>query len=387
MLTNKYLNKSEYSKFKNKLDEIISYEPEEILNNLDKINTNNSNFINEIFKEKTEIVDQLIIDILEDKFLMYFNHIKNLDAKSKQKLFPKYFQDLKSENLILFDLSLKLFQQSICFLDKISYKNDDEKNFAKLYSVTFIKLYLFKFVGFTKNNLSEIDLYKEIFQIINEVQNKNFKKVILIYILKLYYYYLDNNIELLKYLSKNILCKIFDEEFSFLFDDEDTIISKYYSFPLEKDKYEKYLENLKEFENIKRDKFSEEEKIKQFITKLLNNKDLDILIIISINKIFDIYSDCEEIKIREYKNFFLIVNTIINEYFKDNQELIKLLNLFYNSEIFLKCIYPQIKNKKILEILLYGFRLCVQTLYYENKILLENPNYKNETNEKNFYIL
>ena len=98
---------------------------------------------------------------------MYFNDIKNLDAKSKQKLFPKYFQDLKSENLILFDLSLKLFQQQMSFLDKISYKIDDEKNIGKLYSVTYIKLYLFKFVGFTKNNLSEIDLYREIFEIIN----------------------------------------------------------------------------------------------------------------------------------------------------------------------------------------------------------------------------
>jgi len=386
MLKNKYLNSSDYSKLKIKLDEIISYEPGEIINNLDKINKNHSNCINEIFKEKNEIIEIIIIDILENKFLMYFNCIKNLDDNTKEKLFPKYFRDLKHENLILFDLSLKLFKQQINFLDKISYKIDDEKTFDKLYSVTFVKLYLFKFVGFTKNNLSEIEFYREIFQIINDTKNKNFKKVVLIYILKLYYYYLDNNMELLKYLSNNILSKIFDDEFSCLFNNEDAIISKFYLLPLEKDKYEKYLQNLKEFENIKRDKFSAEEKIKQFILNLLNHKDLDIFIIITINKIFfEIYSDNEDIKIGEYKNFLLIVKEIINANFKDNPELIKLLNLFYDSEIYSKNIFPQIKNKKLLEILLYGFHFCVQTLYTENEISLENQNYKNKINEKCFY--
>ena len=368
------------------MKENISYEPEEIINNLKKLNFSNLSVLSEINQEKNEILEQIIINLLENKFLMYFNRIKYLDDKSKEKLFPKYFQNPKRENKVILDLSMQLYKQAINFLDKISSTNNEENIYGRLYSITYIKLYSFKVIGFTKNDLSEIDEYKEFFQIINNIKNKNFKKVILIYILKLYYYYLDNNIELLKYLSNNILDRMFDDDFSILFKNEDITMNNYYLFPIEKDKYEKYLQNLKQFENIKRDKFSGDERAKQFIINLLKSKDIDTLLIISTNKIFFyLYPNYDEIKIEEYKNFFLTIESIIHDYFHNNYELLKLLNLFYNSEIFFKNIFPHIKNNKLLEILLYGFRYCVQSIYSENNILSEKTDYNIEIKDKFFY--
>ena len=387
MLNKNNLNKTRFSILKKKLEEKVSFKPEEIMNNLDKINDSNSSLLKEINEEKNLFLDELIIEFFENKFLMFFNCIKKLKEKTKEKLFPKYFQDSKSDNLTIFDLSLILFKQAISFLDKISTTNTDYINIGKLYSITYVKLYLFKLIGFTKIDFNTIDQYKEIFQNINNIKNKNFKKVVLIYILKLYYYYLNNDFGLLKNLYEMKLYNIFDNDLSILFKDNDTIVTNYYVFPLEKDKYEKYSQKLKEFENMKRDKFNDETKIKNFIINSLDNQKLDIFIIISINKIFfNIYPNCDEIKVEEFFIFIKIANSLINDYFHENQELKKLLNLFYDREIFLKNVFPQIKDKKILEILLYGFRFCVKSLNHEKKNFAENKlNNENKEEEKYFY--
>ena len=178
MLINNYLNNTNIILLKNKLEEIISYQPDKILDNFEKLNSLNSSEFNDIKSGKSIFSEEIIINIFENNFLMYFNSIKTLENKSKQKLFPKYFKNGQEENLIIFDLSLQLFQKGIIFLDKNSLENSDEINLVKLYSLSFVKLYLYKFVGFTKNDISKIDNYKDIFQIINDIQNTNFKYVI-----------------------------------------------------------------------------------------------------------------------------------------------------------------------------------------------------------------
>ena len=193
MLINNYLKNSIIKDSNTKLEDIISFEPGKILDNFEKLNSlKYSDFIGNKL-EKNIFLEEVIINKFENKFLMYFNSIKNLEKSSKEKLFPKYFNNEKDEYLLIFDLSLQLFQKAIIFLDKISIENNDnEIDLEKIYSLSFVKLYLYKFVGFTKNDISKIDDYKDIFQVINDIQNNKFKYIIDIYILKLYYYYLDN---------------------------------------------------------------------------------------------------------------------------------------------------------------------------------------------------
>ena len=386
MLINNYLNNTNIILLKNKLEEIISYEPDKILDNFEELNSLNSSEFNDIKSGKNIFSEEIIINIFEYKFLMYFNSIKTLENKSKEKLFPKYFKNGQEENLIIFDLSLQLFQKGIIFLDKNSLENSDEINLVKLYSLSFVKLYLYKFVGFTKNDISKIDNYKDIFQIINDIQNTNFKYVIEIYILKLYYYYLDNDFELLIYAFNAQLCNYFDDELYVKLNNKNTIISNYYLFPTEKNDYHNYLQNLKEFECIKRDKFSDEEKINNFIMNLLNNQNLDILINISINKIFfNLYFNYEEEKFIEYKIFLINAIKAFNIKFNSNQELIKLLDLFYNKNIFTKMISSHIKNNKTFEIILYGFRYCIQTIYFEEEKIKNEKEINKKKEEKYLY--
>ena len=190
MMINNYLKNSIIKDSNTKLEDIISFEPGKILDNFEKLNSlKYSDFIGNKL-EKNIFLEEVIINKFENKFLMYFNSIKNLEKSSKEKLFPKYFNNEKDEYLLIFDLSLQLFQKAIIFLDKISIENNDnEIDLEKIYSLSFVKLYLYKFVGFTKNDISKIDDYKDIFQVINDIQNNKFKYIIDIYILKLYYYY------------------------------------------------------------------------------------------------------------------------------------------------------------------------------------------------------
>ena len=385
MLTNNYLNTNEFSKLKIKLEEIISYEPIKILDNFEKIKSLNLSILNGLYKKGNIISDELIMDFFENKILLYFERIKYLDNEIKEKLFPQFYKDSKCENLIFFDLSLNLFKEVIDILDNISYINSNENIFVKLYSISYLKLYLFKVIGSTKKDISRIGEYKEIFQVINDIKNKNFEKIVWIYILKLYYYYLDNNFELLKFVFNSKLNNIIEYDFSSFLANEDTLIINYFLFPIDKDKYEKYFHYLKKFEYIKKKHFDDKETIREFITNLLNSKDIDIFITISINKIFFcLYSNYDEKKFEEYKNFFIIAEQLISENFRENQKL-KLLNSFYNCNSFLQNIYIHIKEKKILEILLYGFRFCISTIFLENTILLNNSNNIDKKEKQNFY--
>ena len=182
MMINNYLKNSIIKDSNTKLEDIISFEPGKILDNFEKLNSlKYSDFIGNKL-EKNIFLEEVIINKFENKFLMYSNSIKNLEKSSKEKLFPKYFNNEKDEYLLIFDLSLELFQKAIIFLDKISIENNDnEINLEKIYSLSFVKLYLYKFVGFTKNDISKIDDYKDIFQVINDIQNKKFKYIINIY--------------------------------------------------------------------------------------------------------------------------------------------------------------------------------------------------------------
>ena len=387
MLDNNYLNKKIYLIIKKKIEEVLSYEPEEIEDNFEKFNDLNSSLLNEINKDNIIFIEELILEICENKFLLFFNRIKELNPKTKEKLFPKFFHDSNNNNLIVFDLSFQLYEQIIKFLDEISFGIEDEKiNFGKLYSIAYLKLYLYKVVGFTKNDLNKVDEFKEIFQKVNYIKNKNFKKVILIYILKLYYHYLNNDFELLKFLCDIKLYNLFADDLSVLFRNNDIIITNYHLFPIEKDKYEIYLKYSRDFEFIKKYKFNNEEETKQFIINLLNIKDLDIFITISINKIFfNLYLNYCPNTIEEYKNFFDIFNSLIIEYFHENKELIKLLNLLFNTETFESKIISKIKDKKTFEILLYGFRYCIQSINFERDDVSPSDGCQNQKTKNYFY--
>ena len=136
------------------------------------------------------------------------------------------------------------------------------------------------------------------------------------------------------------------------------------SKPSEYDKYNKiynvYLKdinfnnNYKEFEN------------------LLNKKELDLFLILVLNIIISYFPLSKKESLNSYKNFCKFVKTL----FKNNKvlklnNLSKILFLFFDFDTNMNKLKSKIikDNKKIdldtFETLLYGFRFCSNSLYYE----------------------
>lgn len=78
-------------------------------------------------------------------------------------------------------------------------------------------MYLSKLVFFIKEKYNQMGNIKDIINVFQEIENKNLAKVIKIYIFKLFYYYMNNNFELVKNYNYNANGLKFYNEFSSLF--------------------------------------------------------------------------------------------------------------------------------------------------------------------------
>ena len=334
------------------IEDKINIDPEYMISNIDNLKKEKSNIFNMIKNESNIFLDEVIMNIFESKIMIYFESIENI---SKEK-----------ENGFLFGNAMKLFEQQIQILDNISLKSEgnDYNHLCKLYCVAYIKMYLDKFVFLIKNKYNELDEYKDFMKIINEIKNKNFGKVIKIYILKLLYYYLNNNLDFLNDFNFNKYNIDANKDFTSLYNNnkKDEILIKYFFLPLNQDNYNNYKQKLKSFENIKNQNFKND--AQDFINSNLDC-DIDTLLTISINKFFCNLNYIS--KKDEFLKFSSFCNNIFEKKYQNNKELIKLLNLYFNYNIFSKkIIIHLIYDRSFYEILLYGFRYCVQTLENNN---------------------
>ena len=181
------------------LDITIESSPLLMINNIDSIKEEDSPLFIKINNMTNSFLDEVIMNIFEEKVSVYFESIKNLRSNLKEN-FSKYFKDNKdskneNETGIVFDTSLKIFKQTIELLDSISNSNINNKkniHLCKLYSIVYIKIYLSKLVYFIKEKLNQIGKIDSIMKVIEGIKNKNFKKVIKIYVLKILYSCINN---------------------------------------------------------------------------------------------------------------------------------------------------------------------------------------------------
>ena len=159
------------------LFEFISSEPNLIGENLKMLQENQIPCIDLINNTNNEILNQFILTIFENKINIFFESIPNIsDINYQNKYFKKYFDHKNNNNeinptLIISDKSLELFKDCINMIENI-YNNKKEgkvniKNelLCKLYSIAYIKIYLFKFVFFlilTIINLLMLKKYKKL---------------------------------------------------------------------------------------------------------------------------------------------------------------------------------------------------------------------------------
>ena len=170
------------------LENTIDFSPTEIINNLDLIKGEESPIFKKLNVTDSEFLDEVIMNIFERKFRVYFESIPKLDRSIKEELYPKYLKDNKYSNNkndtgIVFDNSFEIFKQTIQFLDSISKENcsnnpKENQHLCKLYSIVFIKMYLSKLVFFIKEKYNQMGNIKDIINVFQEIENKNLAKVI-----------------------------------------------------------------------------------------------------------------------------------------------------------------------------------------------------------------
>ena len=354
-------------------ENIFVEDPCDMINNLESIKENDAQMIRELNNTKSSYLEEVIMNIFEIKITVYFESIPKLDSKNMKENFPTYYnlkiKDEKNETGIIFDQSLELFKNSIQFLDayvKNKISKNDNNNLCKLFSLVYVKMYLNKLVTFIFKQNQGMQSIKEIMNLIKNLE-KNFSKVIKIYILKLFYNLMDNNFEQFQtYPFKNVGFD-FMNEFEKKDDKErksENMLS-YFLLPLEEEEYQKYSEGVNLFLQN-----SDFDPAKKEIADLIEKHGIDIFLCLSINKIISNLGLQKYETKAPYKKFCIYMKALFNDInkLKIKNELLNLLNLFYDSQIYANKMKPKIPsekgilNQKVFEILLYGFRYCVNTL-------------------------
>jgi len=140
-----------------------------------------------------EFLEQIIINIFENKILTFFNNIPNLDFNNEdiKNKFESYSEDRMEIN-ILHDLPQTIFKKCLQILEDIYEKDDGQEiineNICKLYAISYIKIYLNKLIYLIYYKDKEIKDIQDIINIIkgNEASNK-LRKIIKIYVFKLFF--------------------------------------------------------------------------------------------------------------------------------------------------------------------------------------------------------
>ena len=357
----------------------ISILPRNIQDNIKILDNNEDHLIEILNNKKNDFLAQYIIQIFEHLIFDFFDNIDKMDEETdkKDKVCFKNFIDKKErkeknyKKYMIFEKSLDIFEQCINRISQISSNKNIEinkfSNLSKLYSISFIKVYLTKFIEFCEK-YDDIQI-KTILDGISKNINKNtnLENVIKIYILKILYNLNNRNLEkLFKY--DFILRKEFENI---------NIKSEYflinYFVPLDENEEKEFKYGIEKYYSIIDETKKKEEK--EIVNNCLNDdeiKNIDIFLSITINALFSNlflknYFKENTKELKDYKKLGEYLNT---NYKNQNITLKKLLNLFYNKNLFLNVIMEkfdeQYKWKDYIgepyESLLYGFKFCVQYL-------------------------
>ena len=364
--------------FKLIIENVIDINPSDMENNLELIKEKKLPLFKMLNDSKNEVLDEVLFNIFEEKVISFFDSIPKCNNEDLEDVYPQYIKDnknskIRNETGIIFDNSFNIFKQVAEFLDEIKDSekliNDKNENIhlAKLYSIVYAKYYLYKLVVILKEHKKEIKnitKMKEIFNFIKKL-SIGFSRVIKIYILKLFYYLMNNNYEDFKAFNFKENFIDFIEEFDLSSDNENNYFLTYFFLPLDDGDYSKYSEEINLFEINKNNLIA----VKDEFTKLIKEYGLDIFLTSSINKIISNLGNKTYIKDKnEYSNFSEFIKSLFESNDFSNNKLKELLNLFYDIKTFenktqkLLGFEKESINPQLFEIILYAFRFCVNAL-------------------------
>ena len=363
------------------LKKLIDIDPSSISKSLENLQKNNNLYLEPINASNNDALNEIILSKFENHFNLYFESIPNLSDEDLKEYFPKYSESIQNDNnnptLILFDQSLVLFKNCLNFLEMIYNNKIEKKNeviinelICKLYCIAYVKIYLFKSIEFNHYNNQEFLNFDEIIKAIEGNAKNNFRKMIKIYVFKIFFYILKNNYyEFSNYHFPNHQITFF-EEFKDKFEEQKEAMLSYYMLPKDEE-FTKYKEESDKFDSYRFSNFNNP--INQFKDSI--EKDgIDIFYTVSSNIVISNlalknYTSNSD----EYSKYSSFAKSLFGQ-LKISENTKKLFLLFSNDDEFNKKMKPKLINEEGLteidstsfEILLYGLRFCLQTSNCEN---------------------
>ena len=361
---------------------MIENSPDTILGNLRAIEDNNNLYLDSINQVDSNILNEIILSIFDNQFNYYFDLIPRLNDNELKDFFEKYYdfnkkKNKKNQTFILLDTSLELFRDCLNYLEGIFYNIQDGKAnekhnelICKLYCISYIKMYLYKCIHFNHYNNQEFLNFDEIIQVIGRGAENNFRKMIKIYIFKIFFYILNNNYQdFSNYHYPNHGIKFF-EEFKDNFNENKDAMLSYNIYP-NLEEYNQYKQIFDKFEDYKSENFKKPLKeFKEYIEK----NGIDYFYIISSNVIIsNLALRNYVLNSDEYSHYSSFVKSLFDEHLKIPEITKKLFLLFSNNETFnniikSKLISEDVKeiNQSSFEILLYSLRFCLQSTFHKS---------------------
>ena len=365
MILQKILKKNELIKNSSQIIKIIidnagiENDPLHMAENMKNIQDADSKMFIKLNETNNPFLEEIIMNIFERKIMKYF------------ELFPTSYP-IKNKTEIIFGSSLQIFKDTINYLDsslQVNNKNKKSSNFnlLKLYSIVYVKLYLYHVTNFIVNNFKDMGNIKEIIDCINKIHRKEFSKVIKIYTLKLIFNLKNNNFEEFKNFEFEKCGLNFYKELQGNKKSGDIMLT-YFFLPSDKEDFKKYEDILDAF--MKNSNFNENNK---GLENLLDKNGLDLFLLLIFNKIISNLALSNFDLKDSYKNFCNYAKSIFefNRRKILRKDLMQLLFLFFDSMNYRQKTRPKISDEKgkidshIFEALLYGFRFCVNSLLFE----------------------
>ena len=348
---------------------LINISPKNIENNLQNISENDKTVIKELNNCNKPFLDEILLNYYELNLNLYFKNIPFLNNDILEKYFNNYVKSRKKPNSIVFDQPLELFKKSISYLNE-NHINESNYNLCKLYSISYTKLYLSYLIYYAKEEKQSLNSIEDIMDKLKEL-NEEFLNVIKIYIFKLFLSLIINNSEFETFNFYSGEINFHDDFENWKYENRNEMLI-FYFLPLDsEDKYLNYLDIYNLFEEQRKNKFIHNSKLNNSLRYI----ELDLLIIITINKIISNvgFKDYDDKNREEFLNFFKFSKLYIIQKSLYNENLNNLLLIYYNKEKFESNLKPKLIRNENFDsnlhiILLYGFRLCVQTLYNNNNL-------------------
>ena len=369
------LEEKEIIKKSTEIFQILFFKNDKFIENKDSI-LNEGNILTKLIENKLTniinnniILEEALIHLFEKNILNYFNNI--LLISDKESIY------LENEPLQILKDCIKLLDNYNNKHSKIHTKNKN-KEVSKLFCLSYIKIFCYIFIQLFNDKSYNFKELKKIIAVFNEDNSIN--KMIRIYIYKILYN--NNSLDFFNH-KENITKYKLDEykDFNNFFPIKDMRLLYKINYEIKTLNEEFYSNTHQLIEKYKNCKFENQINKNDIKTFYLDKCGIDNLYISSFNSILvNINNQMTFI----CKNFY---NNLLLPLFKEEKEkyklLLKAMKLFYSPEAYSKIKKEYTFNSNNAIPLLFGYRYCLNELFYQNIKGIYYPLYNDNNNEIN----